>query len=152
MLKIVQDAGIPMHCLEIEITESEAISSAMKTIEILNDLRRTGFRISIDDFGMGHTSLRYLREMPVDKVKIDRSLTLESSNGVNRYIVSSILGLCKKIDLKVVIEGVETAGQIESFKKMGADCFQGYYFSRPVSSEDCLKFMQEWNRSSEEKE
>ncbi|WP_169433115.1 EAL domain-containing protein [Maridesulfovibrio zosterae] len=149
VMKTVRESGMPLNCLEIEITESVAISSGMKAIEVLKNLREAGIRISIDDFGMGHTSLRYLREMPIDKVKIDRSLTLGSANGLNKQIVSSIIDLCRNINVSVIIEGVENIEQMKNFQKMGGFSFQGYYFSKPVSGEDCLAFMQNWTCSCE---
>ena len=149
VVKTVHESGMPLNCLEIEITESVAISSGMKAIEVLKSLREVGIRISIDDFGMGHTSLRYLREMPIDKVKIDRSLTLGSANGLNKQIVSSIIDLCRKINVAVIIEGVENIDQMNDFQKMGGFSFQGYYFSKPISGEDCLEFMQSWTCTCE---
>ncbi|WP_320175199.1 EAL domain-containing protein [Maridesulfovibrio sp.] len=145
VLGCLRSAGVPPYCLEIEITESVAMSTSGKELQNLNRLRELGIRISIDDFGMGHTSLRYLRELPIDKVKIDRSLTFGSLNDVNRHIVASILELCRNIEMKVVVEGVENAEQLRSLRKLGGTCFQGYYFSRPITGEDCLRFMDEWN-------
>ena len=152
VLKFVNNCNISPGRLEIEITESETVTTRKATTQRLNALRRAGIRIAIDDFGMGHTSLRYLREMPVDKVKIDRSLTLESSRGVNMHIVHSILELCRKIDLKVIIEGVEDEEQLRAFNGLGATCYQGYYFSRPVSAEDCFIFFKEWTGQGERPE
>lgn len=149
VLRLVKEYNISPDCLEIEITESEAVTTRQSTVFRLNALRRSGIRIAIDDFGMGHTSLRYLREMPVDKVKIDRSLTLESSRGVNMHIVHSILELCRRIDMQVIIEGVENEKQLKAFNAMGAEYYQGYYFSRPVSAEDCFAFIREWSGRDE---
>jgi lactose/cellobiose-specific phosphotransferase system IIC component len=145
VLGCLRAAGVPPYCLEIEITESVAMSTSGRELQNLNRLREIGIRISIDDFGMGHTSLRYLRELPIDKVKIDRSLTFGSLNDVNRHIVVSILELCRNIEMKVVVEGVESAEQLKSLKKLGGTCFQGYYFSRPITGEECLRFMEDWN-------
>ncbi|WP_320170276.1 EAL domain-containing protein [Maridesulfovibrio sp.] len=141
---VIDRTGFDPKCLEIEITESEALTSRRETAERLRELRRLGVRIAIDDFGMGHTSLRYLREMDVDKIKIDRSLTLESVTGINMHIVASILGLCRKLDLKVIIEGVETGEQFRCFREIGGDRFQGFYFSRPVSPDLCRLFFDKW--------
>ena len=145
VLGCLRAAGIPPYCLEIEITESVAMSTSGRELQNLNRLRELGIRISIDDFGMGHTSLRYLRELPIDKVKIDRSLTFGSLNDVNRHIIVSILELCRNIEMKVVVEGVESAEQLESLKKLGGTCFQGFFFSRPITGEECLSFMEDWN-------
>ncbi|WP_415716931.1 EAL domain-containing protein [Maridesulfovibrio sp.] len=143
---IIRDASVPAHCLEIEITESVAMTSSDLVLATLHNLRRQGIRISIDDFGMGHTSLRYLRELPIDKVKIDRSLTFGSLNDVNRHIVTSILDLCRNINMKVVVEGVEDNIQLERLRLMGGSCFQGYYFSRPVPGEECMQFIEKWKK------
>ncbi|WP_197528741.1 EAL domain-containing protein [Maridesulfovibrio salexigens] len=145
VLGCLRSAGVPPYCLEIEITESVAMSTSGRELQNLNRLRELGIRISIDDFGMGHTSLRYLRALPIDKVKIDRTLTFGSLNDVNRHIVTSILELCRNIEMKVVVEGVENAEQLRSLRKIGGTCFQGYYFSRPVIGEECLQFMDDWN-------
>ena len=143
---IIRDASVPAHCFEIEITESVAMTSSDRVLATLHNLRKQGIRISIDDFGMGHTSLRYLQELPIDKVKIDRSLTFGSLNDVNRHIVVSILSLCRNINMKVVVEGVEDGGQLDRLRQMGGSCFQGYYFSRPVPGEECMRFVEKWKR------
>ncbi len=149
---IIREASVPARCLEIEITESVAMTSSDRVLATLHNLRRRGIRISIDDFGMGHTSLRYLRELPIDKVKIDRSLTFGSLNDVNRHIVTSILSLCRNINMKVVVEGVEDDSQLARLRQMGGRFFQGYYFSRPVSGEDCIFFIEKWKRLELEKD
>ncbi|NDV26347.1 EAL domain-containing protein [Desulfovibrio sp. JC010] len=144
VISCLRAAQVPANCLEIEITESIAMTSSDRELENLNRLRERGVCISIDDFGMGHTSLRYLRELPIDKVKIDRSLTFGSLNDVNKHIVSSILELCRNINMKVVVEGVEEPEQLEQLREMGGSCFQGYYFSRPLPGEECMCFMGNW--------
>ncbi|WP_319780142.1 EAL domain-containing protein [Maridesulfovibrio sp.] len=142
---------VPADCLEIEITESVAMSSNEWELKNLNRLRKRGVRISIDDFGMGHTSLRYLRELPIDKVKIDRSLTFGFLDDVNMHILSSILDLCQNINMKVVVEGVEDPTQLAQLREMGGTCFQGYYFSKPLSGEECMYFMGDWGRKDSKK-
>ena len=93
---------------------------------------------------MGHASLRYLREFPVDTVKIDRSLTEMSADGVNDHIVRSIVELSHSLNFSTVVEGVETEEQVKRFLSLGCHTFQGYFFSRPLSGENGLEFMKKW--------
>lgn len=113
-------------------------------IDALNRLRQAGVRVAIDDFGMGHTSLRYLQEFPVDTVKIDRSLTEASQTDVNERIVHSIMELSHTLGFTTVVEGVEQPEQLRRFVKLGCNLFQGYFFSRPISGSECLSFIQKW--------
>jgi lactose/cellobiose-specific phosphotransferase system IIC component len=149
VMDALEDAELPSELLEIEITESTVLEPDEKAMATLRRLREAGVRVAIDDFGMGHTSLRYLREFPVDTVKIDRSLTLGGPGGVNDHIVRSIVGLTRTLGISTVVEGVETLGQIEHFRTLGCGTFQGYFFSRPVDGEKCLKFILQWDCKEE---
>lgn len=144
---ILAEAGLPSHLLEVEITESTILEPDAATLAILRRLRQIGVRVAIDDFGMGHTSLRYLREFPVDTVKLDRSLTQASQRGVNDHIVHSIVALSRTLGFMTVVEGVEEVGQMTQFLRLGCATFQGYLFSRPVSGEDCLRFIRDCDRA-----
>ena len=138
---ILTEAGLASKLLEVEITEATLLEPDAATLASLGQLRRIGVRVAIDDFGMGHTSLRYLREFPVDTVKIDRSLTQAGRRGVNDHIVRTIVALSQTMGFMTVVEGVEEAGQLARFLSLGCATFQGYLFSRPVSGEDCLRFI-----------
>lgn len=133
--------GLGPGVLELEITESVALLPDARTLATLRRLRESGVRVAIDDFGMGHASLRYLREFPVDVIKLDRSLTLDSPNGLNGHIIASIVNLSAKMGYTLVVEGVETPEQYQRFRAMGCTMFQGFYFSRPLSGEKCLEFI-----------
>lgn len=134
-------AGIQPKNLQMEITETLALTPDDSTYRILNALRSNGVKIAIDDFGMGHTSLRYLKNFPIDTVKIDRSLTVESENGVNDHIVKSIIRLTDDLKIKTVVEGVETIEQLHRFTNLGCSLYQGHYFSPPLLPETCLHFI-----------
>ena len=140
---ILQEVGLPSNLLEVEITESTMLEPDVATLAMLHQLRQTGVRIAIDDFGMGHTSLRYLREFPVDTVKIDRSLTQTSQRGINDHIIRSIVELSRTVEFMTVVEGVEEPEQLTHFLNLGCRTFQGYLFSRPLSGEDCLQYIRE---------
>lgn len=125
---------IPAHLLKLEITESMLLEERPHVLSTLNDLRSMGFRLVLDDFGTGYSSLSYLKRLPFDVIKIDRSFI----NGLGREsedeaIVAAILGVARALRLRVVAEGVETAGQAERLRDMGADYAQGYWFGRPMA-------------------
>jgi len=138
--------GLSPTQLELEITESSILEPDAHTIDLLRRLRVLGVRLAIDDFGMGHTSLRYLRAFPVTTVKVDRSLTECLNSNVQEQIVRSILDLSHCLRISTVVEGVEDEEQLRIFTGIGYETFQGYYFSRPVSGSACLDFVRQYNR------
>jgi EAL domain-containing protein (putative c-di-GMP-specific phosphodiesterase class I) len=109
------------------------------TAQALEELRSMGVKLAIDDFGTGYASLVYLRQFPVDKLKIDRSfigdITVDSDDAA---ITSAIISIAKKLKLKVVAEGVETPEQLSFLRAEGCDDGQGYYFSRPMAPEKLI--------------
>lgn len=131
--------------LELEITESSILEPDSHTLDLLTRLRVLGVRLAIDDFGMGHTSLRYLRAFPVTTVKVDRSLTESLNSNVQEQIVRSILDLSRSLHITTVVEGVEDEQQLHVFTRIGYQTFQGYYFSRPLAGGDCLDFVRNFN-------
>jgi len=112
----------------------------------LKRLRELGVKVALDDFGMGHTSLHYLRELPLDTVKIDRSLADVSPGSVNEHIVKSIANLSRMLDLSLVVEGVESEQQLRCLSAIGCNRFQGYFFSRPIAADACRDFVLDANR------
>lgn len=141
IVTVANKAGISLTSLQMEITETLALTPDDSTFMIFNTLHEYGVKIAIDDFGMGHTSLRYLKNFPIDTVKIDRSLTIETENGVNDHIVKSIVHLTNDLKIKTVVEGVETREQLDRFIKLGCSLYQGYYFSHPLPADTCLEFI-----------
>lgn len=118
-----------------EVTETSAMEDVTTTLRVLSELDALGVHISIDDFGTGHSSLSYLRTLPADELKIDRSfvLDLETSEDA-RKVALAVVNLAKALDLKVVAEGVETEGQNRILREMGCDQLQGYLFAKPMSA------------------
>lgn len=118
-----------------EVTENGAMEDVETSMRVLGDLDRLGVHISIDDFGTGHSSLSYLRTLPADELKIDRSfvLDLETSEDA-RKVALAVVNLAKALNLKVVAEGVETEGQNSFLREMGCDQLQGYLFAKPMSA------------------
>jgi EAL domain-containing protein (putative c-di-GMP-specific phosphodiesterase class I) len=122
--------------LQLEITESVAMSDPQKASSIFSQLKDLGVRLSIDDFGTGHSSLSRLRGFPVDVLKIDRSfITGIEADSESREIARLIITLAHHLHLKVIAEGVETAAQRSYLEQFGCEYGQGYLFSQPVDHE-----------------
>lgn len=132
---------MPPNYLELEITENVVMTdleSAMDTIFVLQNM---GIKVSIDDFGTGYSSLAYLRKLPIDKIKIDRSFIQEvAENDSDLTIVKSMIKLSHGLGKRVLAEGVETSIQLEVLRKLDCDAVQGYYISKPVSEKDLVKY------------
>ena len=124
-----------------EITESEAMEDIKAMQRACNGLRRIGVFLSIDDFGTGHSSLSYLRQLPVRQLKIDRSFVndLETSDDA-RAVVDAVIKLAHALSLNVVAEGVETTGQLEILRMQGCDELQGYFVARPMAGDALLSW------------
>jgi len=122
----------PTHIM-FEITESILMVEPETAQRVLDDFKQQGFRIAIDDFGKGYSSMSYLHSFPIDIVKIDRSF-IESmhTNATSMAVVQAIIGLAKAIDLNVIAEGVETEAQFNGAKSLGCDQAQGYYLYKPM--------------------
>jgi EAL domain-containing protein (putative c-di-GMP-specific phosphodiesterase class I) len=135
--EILHETGVDPQTLQLEITEGAvAYNYAENANNALWSLKTLGVRLAIDDFGMGYSSLSYLKHFPVDLLKIDRSFVRElGKNLKDTKIVAAIIHLARALDLKVIAEGVETAEQVEQLRKMDCDMVQGNYFSEPLPSE-----------------
>jgi EAL domain-containing protein (putative c-di-GMP-specific phosphodiesterase class I) len=128
--------GLDPHCLEIEITESTAMANPALTAEILLDLKNLGITIAIDDFGIGHSSLNYLKRFPIDALKIDQSFVGDiTRGGTDAAIVSAVIAMAKALNIRVIAEGVETDEQLNFLREHGCFEFQGYLLSRPLPAE-----------------
>jgi EAL domain-containing protein (putative c-di-GMP-specific phosphodiesterase class I) len=135
----VHSFGVPPGRICLEVTESAAIKSFERARETLRALRLEGFGLYLDDFGAGHSSIRYLREFGVDAVKLDRQFLLgvESSESV-QSLVSGFISLARGMHLATIIEGIETEEQLEFVKNAGADYVQGWHTGKPMSFEDFI--------------
>jgi EAL domain-containing protein (putative c-di-GMP-specific phosphodiesterase class I) len=139
---VLKSTELDPQFLELEITESYLIHDTKNFIKTLHDLKALGITLSIDDFGTGYSSMAYLKDFPVDRLKIDKifvgNLETESTN---IGILNAIVALGHGLGLKVVAEGVETAHQHAFLHAIGCDELQGYYFSRPLSAEALRIFL-----------
>jgi EAL domain-containing protein (putative c-di-GMP-specific phosphodiesterase class I) len=135
LMTLLNKYDLPAKHLEIEITESMVMLDIEAAITVLAQLQRLGIRIAIDDFGTGYSSLGYLKSLPIDCLKIDKSFVDELFDSkADRALVSTIIYLSHVMGVQVVAEGVETAEALEVLDEMTCDLIQGYYFSKPVQS------------------
>ncbi|HLZ25967.1 MAG TPA: EAL domain-containing protein [Chloroflexota bacterium] len=135
-------ARIPSNLLVLEITESTLMVDLPRTMSILERLRAMGIRIAIDDFGTGHSSLAYLKRLPVDEVKIDRSFVKEiATDATDRIIVRSTVDLAHSLGLRVVAEGVEDALTMTLLAELGCDLVQGFHLGRPLRGHDLTHWL-----------
>ena len=131
---------IPVSYVEFEITENVLIENDQESIKVLNEIRSLGFKIALDDFGTGYSSLSYLTYMPVDKVKIDKSLKDRFIYLEHVKVMENLIALCHGLQMQVVTEGVETIEEFRQLKMKGSDFVQGYLFSKPVKGDEMLNF------------
>jgi len=140
----LQQTGIDPAHLQLEMTESVAAADPKLTITVLSHLKHLGISVILDDFGTGSTSLRGLRQFPVDALKIDRSLIREMLADRSACdIVELIIALAHKMGLRAIAEGIESAKQLERLLELGCEYGQGYYFSQPLEAKAALQFMRQ---------
>jgi EAL domain-containing protein (putative c-di-GMP-specific phosphodiesterase class I) len=134
--------GFPAKRLELEITESALMSNADPIIECFRRLKKMGIRIAIDDFGTGYSSLSYLSRLPVDRLKLDKSLVRNlTTRWKDVAILQSVIGLGKELGLAVIAEGVETEQQFQMLKQLGCPQVQGYLLARPASQNEAQRVL-----------
>lgn|GEM_PF-2757815 len=134
LLDLMQRYEIDPALLQLEITERMLIKNVEESILKLNELRNMGIHVAIDDFGIGYSSLSYIVRLPIDSIKIDKSFVQNiGSSKEAEAIVSSIINLCKTLNLNVVAEGIESEIELEYLRRNHCDIGQGYYFSKPIT-------------------
>lgn len=133
--QLLDETGIQPSSLEIEITENLLINQEETTLAFLKKLKEMGITISMDDFGKAYSSLNYLTFLPVDVLKLDRSIANKYSDEKTKSVIKGIITIARDLNLKVVAEGVETVEQYLFFREIGCDYIQGYVFSRPLCVE-----------------
>lgn len=140
--RVLDETGLDPALLELEITETTAMSDVKKADSVLRTLRATGVRISIDDFGTGQTSLAYLRQLPVNTLKIARNFVEDvACCSRSRAIVTALIAMAHGLELETIAEGVETEEQLEFVIESGCDAVQGYLFSRALPAESLAEML-----------
>ena len=139
VIRVLEQHAVPAEWLTLEITESTLMADADETLKVLSPLKAMGVRVAIDDFGTGFSSLTYLKRLPIDELKIDKSFVIEMpSKPKDSLIVRSTIDLAHALGLKAVAEGVEEQQAWEMLLAHGCDLAQGYYFSRPVKADEIM--------------
>jgi diguanylate cyclase (GGDEF)-like protein/PAS domain S-box-containing protein len=142
--RILEEAGVPPHCLELELTETVASGDPVAAITVMNQLHERGVRMSIDDFGSGYSSLSSLKRFKVAKLKIDQSFVQGVTDDADdQAIVAAIISMAHSLGMRTIAEGVETAGQMEFLRARGCDELQGYWLSRPLPAAQFEAFLRE---------
>jgi EAL domain-containing protein (putative c-di-GMP-specific phosphodiesterase class I) len=140
----LNETGFPPSALELEITENTVMRSDTSTIAVLRELKELGIRLSIDDFGTGHSSLSRLQRLPVDGIKVDHSFThgVGRDNGANgQAIVEAIIVMAHSLGLTVTAEGIETPEQLGFLEAHGCDRLQGHLISPPLAPARLVEYL-----------
>ena len=134
--RLLEETGFPAGSLELEITENLLLQPTDDVLRLLHRLNDLGIRLTIDDFGIGYSSLSYLQRFPIQSLKIDRSFVNRIGLGFHDdAIVTAIIALAQSLRLRVLAEGTETAAQIEFLRERGCRAAQGYFYSWPVDAD-----------------
>jgi len=138
----LEEAQLPPSALQLEITESTIMRDVENNIGVLEQLKVLGVRIALDDFGTGHSSLLYLKRLPVDVLKIDREFVdVIHKSQYDEAIARTVISLGESLKLEVIAEGVETVAQMQSLEAQGCHVMQGYLFSPPLVEEECDRLL-----------
>lgn len=140
---VLSQTGLDPRWLHLEITEGSVVEAADFVLDNLNRLGLLGVHLGLDDFGTGYSSLSYLRKLPIDTLKLDRSFVSHEDSEDNRLIVEAVVQMAKALNLKLICEGIETPQQALWLRELGCDYGQGYWFSKPLSSEAMTDLLQQ---------
>lgn len=138
---ILQQTNLASYHLELEITEGTVMQSPTLAIDTMKKLRARGIHLAMDDFGTGYSSLAYLKQFPLNTLKIDKAFIDDMSSARGRNMVDTIVTIAHNLSLSVVAEGVETLEQLEQLRKLRCEIIQGYYYSKPLSADDFAAFL-----------
>ncbi len=145
--RALQTSGVPAHALTLEITEGGLIADPVNGVRVLRALASLGVKLSVDDFGTGHSSLSRLTDLPVQELKIDKSFVQDIVHHRGRQAVTAAsLQLGHALGLHVVAEGVESRAEFDYLRELGCDSIQGYYVSRPLPEQDFPRWLAGWQR------
>ena len=134
---LVKKYDVSPKNLQIEITETAMMSDLEIKLPIIERLRLAGFKLAMDDFGSGYSSLNMLKDLPVDILKIDMAFLYRSKDAAkSKIIIQQVIELAKKLGMSTITEGVENETQMDFLKSIGCDMFQGYYFTKPLPVHD----------------
>jgi diguanylate cyclase (GGDEF)-like protein len=144
---VLAETELPPERLELEITETMVMSDAEAMIAKLAEIKRMGVKLAIDDFGTGHSSLSYLKRLPLDRLKIDKSFVHDiDCDADDEAIVTAIIAMSRSLKFEILAEGVETQRQVEFLRRQGCDLAQGFLFAPPLPAEDVAPWLRAWQQ------
>ncbi len=143
VIDCVQRYQVAPELLELEITESVVMDEPKIVIDALNRLKDHGIKVAIDDFGIGFSSLSYLQQLPLDRIKVDRAFIRDFAAPNGAVIAETIIHLGKKLGLATIAEGIETQEQADAVRAMGCDEVQGFMYAKPMPTQELLAFLQQ---------
>jgi diguanylate cyclase (GGDEF)-like protein/PAS domain S-box-containing protein len=143
--RVLEETGVPPHCLDLELTETVLMANAQATADTLQAFRGLGVGLAIDDFGTGYSSLAYLKRLPITALKIDKEFIGDITHDAeDEAITSTVITMAHSLGLTVIAEGVETPAQMQFLRDHECDEVQGYWFSRPLEADACVAFIRGW--------
>ncbi len=143
IIDLTRKYKVPPSKINLEITETASGYSQSKLNTNISKLTENGFTVSLDDFGTGYSNLMRIAQLPLNIVKLDRAFVLMEESGGNHIIIKNLIRMLKDMNLRVLVEGIETEEMVESFTQMGVDEIQGFYYSRPLTKSAYLRFLKE---------
>jgi EAL domain-containing protein (putative c-di-GMP-specific phosphodiesterase class I) len=140
--RLLAEHRVPAALLRLEVTESAVMGDAARCMDVLQRLHDLGVHLSIDDFGTGYSSMAYLRRLPVDELKVDRSFVLGmTTNAQDLVLVRTAIDLGHNLGLTVVAEGVEGPEHVDALRALGCDIAQGFHYARPMAAEHMTELL-----------
>lgn len=135
--------------IQFEILETRSLDDVIETAKVISECRVLGYSFALDDFGTGYSSLTYLRRLPVNLIKIDKSFVIDMLIDPDDFsIIAGIMGLTSGFDLSVIAEGVETSAHVEALLKLGCKLAQGYHIAKPMPASEFVKWSKSWEPDS----
>lgn len=145
MIQLVRKYDVDPNLLELEITESVVMDEPKKVIEALTQLKEFGIKVAIDDFGIGFSSLSYLQQLPLDRIKVDRAFIRDFAKPNGSLIAETIIRLGQRLGLVTIAEGIESQAQADVVAAMGCDEVQGFLYAKPMPEPQLLAYLQQRN-------
>ena len=138
---ILEKYQVPAGCINLEITESAAANNEAGLQQTIHELKNVGFTFSLDDYGTGYSNFSYMFDMPFRIIKLDKSILWKAEDNTNaRIILTDTIKMMKRMNLEIVVEGVETEEQRMLLEELDCDYLQGYFFSKPIRKKEFMEY------------